>query len=72
MTQLELEVPPTFQDVLDQLNAIRAIVFGPPVGSRLLLDERTRLRLSDHLWRIQDIASRASARGHAPHRKEVT
>jgi hypothetical protein len=51
---------PTFAQVLRELNAIRTILFTPPIGSRLLLNEDRRLDLAYHLNRIQDMAMEAA------------
>jgi hypothetical protein len=43
----------------EELNAIRSVVFGPPIGSRLLLNENTRLTLAGHLNRLEQWCERA-------------
>lgn len=48
---------PTFAQVLRELNDLRTILFMPPIGSRLLLNEATRLNLAAHLNRIQDLCA---------------
>ena len=51
---------PTFAQVLRELNALRTILFTPPIGMRLLLNEKTCLDLAAHLNRIQDLCLAAS------------
>ncbi len=43
----------------EELNALRAILLGPPIGYRLLLNEDTRLDLATHLNRLQEWCERA-------------
>jgi hypothetical protein len=45
---------------LDELNALRTILFTPKIGARLLLNEDTRLRLAAHLNLLQEWCDRAA------------
>lgn len=60
---------PTFAQVLEELNALRTILFAPQIGTRLPLNEDRRLDLAHHLNRIQEIcaaATRPLAQASAP------
>ncbi len=43
----------------EELNALRTILFGPEIGSRLLLNEATRLDLAAHPNRLEEWCDRA-------------